>query len=65
MSYMQRHSRAYVRHLLKAKEMLGARLCVLYNLYFYNTMMQEIRCAIEQNRYQEYKKNKIERLRRN
>ena len=41
------YSRAYIRHLLKAKEMLGMRLCVLHNLYFYNTMMEEIREAIE------------------
>lgn len=54
------YSRAYIRHLLKAKEMLGMRLCVLHNLYFYNTMMEEIREAIEQNRYQEYKKKKLE-----
>lgn len=54
------YSRAYIRHLLKAKEMLGMRLCVLHNLYFYNTMMEEIREAIEQNRYKEYKKQKLE-----
>lgn len=53
------YSRAYIRHLLKAKEMLGMRLCVLHNLYFYNTMMEEIREAIEENRYQEYKKKKL------
>lgn len=53
------YSRAYIRHLLKAKEMLGSRLMVLHNLYFYNTMMEEIREAIEENRYQEYKKEKI------
>lgn len=58
------HSRAYIRHLLKAKEMLGARLCVLHNLYFYNRMMKEIRDAIEQKRYSEYKKNKINNMRR-
>lgn len=58
------HSRAYIRHLLKAKEMLGARLCVLHNLYFYNRMMKEIRDAIEQKRYSEYKKNKINSMRR-
>ena len=55
----QRFSRAYLRHLLKAKEMLGMRLCVLHNLYFYNTMMQEIRDAIEAGRFQEYKNEKI------
>jgi queuine tRNA-ribosyltransferase len=54
-----RYSRAYIRHLLKAKEMLGMRLCVLHNLYFYNHMMEEIREAIEQGRYQEYKKQKL------
>lgn len=56
----RRYSRAYIRHLLKAKEMLGMRLCVLHNLYFYNTMMEEIREAIEQGRYQEYKKRKLD-----
>lgn len=54
------YSRAYIRHLLKAKEMLGMRLCVLHNLYFYNKMMEEIREAIEAGRYQEYKKAKLE-----
>ena len=54
------YSRAYIRHLLKAKEMLGMRLCVLHNLYFYNTMMTEIREAIEQGRYQEYKRKKLD-----
>ncbi len=53
------YSRAYIRHLLKAKEMLGMRLCVLHNLYFYNTMMEEIREAIEAGRYQEYKRKKL------
>lgn len=55
------HSRAYIRHLLKAKEMLGMRLCVLHNLYFYNHMMEEIRDAIDEGRYQEYKRQKIDR----
>ena len=55
----QKYSRAYIRHLLKAKEMLGMRLCVLHNLYFYNTMMEEIREAIEQGRYKEYKNAKL------
>ena len=53
------YSRGYIRHLLKANEMLGMRLCVLHNLYFYNTMMSEIRTAIRENRYTEYKNNKI------
>ncbi len=55
----RRYSRGYIRHLLKAKEMLGMRLCVLHNLYFYNHMMEEIREAIEQSRYQEYKRQKL------
>ncbi|MFR5557701.1 MAG: tRNA guanosine(34) transglycosylase Tgt [Coprococcus sp.] len=53
------YSRAYIRHLLKAKEMLGMRLCVLHNLYFYNSMMEEIRAAIEAGRYKEYKREKL------
>ena len=56
------YSRAYIRHLLKAKEMLGMRLCVLHNLYFYNTMMEEIREAIEQERYRTYKEEKLYRM---
>ncbi len=53
------YSRAYIRHLITAKEMLGMRLCVLHNLYFYNKMMEEIRDAIETNTFQEYKKKKL------
>lgn len=53
------YSRAYIRHLLKAKEMLGLRLLVMHNLYFYNNMMEEIREAIEQGRYKEYKNQKL------
>jgi queuine tRNA-ribosyltransferase len=53
------YSRAYIRHLLKAKEMLGMRLCVLHNLYFYNHLMEEIREAIEEHRYAEFKKSKL------
>lgn len=59
----QHYSRAYIRHLLKAKEMLGLRLLVLHNLYFYNNMMEEIRDAIDEKRYSEYKKKKIEGFR--
>ena len=58
----RRYSRAYIRHLLKAKEMLGMRLCVLHNLYFYNTMMTEIRDAIDRGEYQAYKKRKLDGL---
>lgn len=59
------HTRAYIRHLLKAKEMLGMRLCVLHNLYFYNTMMEEIREAIKASRYNEYKHKKLEGFKEN
>ena len=58
------YSRAYIRHRFKAKEMLGMRLCVLHNLYFYNTMMKEIRDAIEEHRYADYKAEKLERMAR-
>lgn len=56
------YSRAYIRHLLKAKEMLGMRLCVLHNLYFYNTMMEEIRNALDEGCYEEYKQKKLESM---
>ncbi len=56
------YSRAYVRHLLKAKEMLGMRLCVLHNLYFYNHLMEDIRQAIEEERYSTFKKERLEDL---
>lgn len=48
-------SRAYVRHLLKAGEMLGMRLAVMHNLYFYNNLMTEIRSNIENNSFEDYK----------
>ncbi len=54
------YSRAYIRHLFKAKEMLAMRLCVLHNLHFFNTMMEEIRTALDEERFKEYKKNKLE-----
>ena len=56
------YSRAYIRHLLKAGEMLGMRFCVLHNLYFYNTMMTEIRAALDEGKFAEYKKKKLEEL---
>ncbi|WP_022775616.1 tRNA guanosine(34) transglycosylase Tgt [Butyrivibrio sp. AE2015] len=56
----RRYTKAYIRHLLKAGEMLGMRLCVLHNLYFYNHMMTEIREAIEKGEYKAYKKKKLE-----
>ena len=55
----QRYSKAYIRHLLKAKEMLGMRLCVIHNLYFYNKMMEEIRDAIDAGNFREYKTKKL------
>ncbi len=58
----QKYSRAYIRHLLKAKEMLGMRLCVIHNLYFYNTMMEEIRDALDKGEFASYKKNKLDSM---
>ena len=58
----QKYSRAYIRHLLKAKEMLGMRLCVLHNLYFYNTMMEEIRDSLDAGNFAAYKKFKLESM---
>ena len=58
----RRYGRAYIRHLLKAKEMLGMRLCVIHNLYFYNTMMEEIRDALDGGVFAAYKKDKIFRM---
>ncbi len=56
----RRYSRAYIRHLLKAKEMLGMRMCVLHNLYFYNTMMEEVRNALDGGDFASYKRQKLE-----
>ena len=56
------YTRAYVRHLLKAKEMLGMRFCVLHNLYFYNHLMEDIRGAIEEGRYSAFKKERLETI---
>ena len=56
----KRYTRSYIRHLIKRDEMLGLRFCVMHNLYFYNNMMEEIRNAIEEHRWQEYKKWKLE-----
>lgn len=53
------YSRAYIRHLFKAKEMLAMRLCVLHNLHFYNNLMQEIRDAIDAGNFKEYKERKL------
>ncbi len=54
------YSRAYIRHLLKAKEMLGLRFMVIHNLYFYNNLMKEIREAIEAGNYEAYKRKRLD-----
>ena len=58
------YSRAYIRHLFKAKEMLGMRLCVLHNLYFYNHLMEDIRTAIEEDRFEDFRRENVEKLAR-
>lgn len=60
----RRYSRAYIRHLLKAKEMLGMRFCVLHNLYFYNHLMEGIRNALDEGRFAEYKKEMLDSMTR-
>lgn len=55
------YSRAYIRHLFKAKEMLAMRLCVLHNLYFYNKLMAEIRDALDGDYFGEYKEEKLKK----
>ena len=57
----RKYSRAYIRHLLKAKEMLGMRLCVLHNLRFYNRLMEEIRRAIAEDRFLDFRRAFYER----
>lgn len=59
----RRYSRAYIRHLLKAKEMLGMRLCTEHNLYFYNHLTREIRSAIEEDRWDSWKRKALDDLR--
>lgn len=54
------YSKAYIRHLFKAKEMLAMRLCVIHNLYFFNNMMEEIRNALDSGNYSEYKKKRLD-----
>ena len=58
----RRYSRGYIRHLFKAREMLGMRLCVLHNLYFYNTRMEELRKALAEGRYESFYREMRERL---
>jgi len=56
----QHYTRAYIRHLFKAKEMLAMRLCVLHNLHFYNKLMEEIRKAIEEDYFEDYKMEQLQ-----
>ncbi len=56
----QRYTKAYIRHLFKAKEMLAMRLCVIHNLYFFNNMMEEIRAALDKGEFAQYKKMRLE-----
>ena len=55
----KRYSRAYLRHLLKAKEGLAARLCVMHNLYFYNTLMEKIRDAISMATFDQFREQYV------
>ena len=61
----QKYSRAYIRHLLKAKEMLGMRLCVIHNLYYFNNLMTEIRDALDKGEFAKYKKMRLEGYKKN
>ena len=58
----RRHSKAYIRHLFKAKEMLAMRRCVTHNLYFYNTLTEKIRDALENGTFEEFKEKYVDLL---
>ena len=58
----QKYSRAYLRHLLKANEMLAMRLCVMHNLYFYNTLLEKIRFSLDNQCFDNFYKNNVEKL---
>ena len=58
----QKYSRAYIRHLLKAKEALGQRLAVMHNLYFYNTLMEDIRLALDEGRFEAFRRENSAKL---
>ncbi len=58
----RRYSRAYIRHLHVAGEMLGLRLCVLHNLYYYNHLMEDIRLALDEGRFAEFKRNTLDQM---
>ena len=61
----RRYTKAYIRHLFKAKEMLAMRLCVMHNLYYFNNMMEEIRTALDNGKFAEYKKMRLEGFKEN
>ncbi|MBO5334193.1 MAG: tRNA guanosine(34) transglycosylase Tgt [Clostridia bacterium] len=58
----QKHSRAYIRHLFKAQEMLAMRLCVMHNLYFYNNLLAKIRDALDNDTFEEFYNKYVDRL---
>ena len=58
----QRYSRAYIRHLFKAEEMLAMRLCVMHNLYFYNKLTEKIRNALDEGTFENFRKEYSEKL---
>ena len=58
----QKHSRAYIRHLFKAQEMLAMRLCVMHNLYFYNNLMTRIREALDNDTFEDFYNKYVDRL---
>ena len=60
----RRYSRAYIRHLFVAEEMLAMRHCVMHNLYFYNKLMEKIRQALDEGRFEEFRKEYSEKLAR-
>ena len=61
-STCKRHSRAYISHLFRAKEMLAMRLSVIHNLHFYNTLMEKIRTALDQGKFNDFKNEYVELL---
>ncbi len=56
------YSRAYIRHLMKAKEMLGMRLCVMHNLYFYNNLMEKIRDSLDNDTFESFYRENVDKL---
>ena len=60
----RRYSRAYIRHLFVAEEMLAMRLCVMHNLYFYNKLMEKIRNALDEGSFEQFRREYSEKLSR-